>query len=532
MAANRILVLLVLLTMCCSVAIAQTGWQPLATVDPLPFRGVDFTDGSTGTVVGATGNILRTTNCGQTWTSHSLGVTASLWGVSFANPSVGVITGTDGAVLFTQNNGADWDTVHSSPMMDCRGAHMRTPLRGAVSGMNWGFTPTVKITTDGWVSVTERTFNLEPPGQPATTGPIVDIVMLSDSVLVGAGCSWQQEGAIVRSTNLGQTWSTVFWTTNPIYGVDFTTESFGVAVGAAGLRARTTDGGQTWEVLPNALRLTWWDVDFISTDIGWIVGENQNIYRTDDGGDTWRSQHLGTGDLIAIDMAGADTGYAVGQNGAVLRTFSGGEEANQMPTPFVRTLPADSALDPWEPIPYVHFMWSASSDPDGAGITYDLHVYSTDYVFDEHFITPDTSYTALIPIIVELDEVAAFHWTVQATDGIYLVGASNGEGVFFANIPDAAEESVVPLATEYSLTNYPNPFNASTVISFNLSRSTSVVLRAFDLTGREVFMRELGMVGAGTQRVRFDADGLASGIYVVRLETPQASLHHKMILLR
>jgi hypothetical protein len=88
------------------------------------------------------------------------------------------------------------------------------------------------------------------------------------------------------------------------------------------------------------------------------------------------------------------------------------------------------------------------------------------------------------------------------------------------------------LARSFELANYPNPFNASTVISFSLPQTSDVHLRVFDVTGREVFRHDLGRIESGTHHLSFDASGLASGVYVARLETPGASINRKMILLR
>jgi glucuronoarabinoxylan endo-1,4-beta-xylanase len=79
--------------------------------------------------------------------------------------------------------------------------------------------------------------------------------------------------------------------------------------------------------------------------------------------------------------------------------------------------------------------------------------------------------------------------------------------------------------------NYPNPFNPQTFIRFGLSRRTDAVLMFTDMTGRRVRELRLGILPAGPHRVRFDATGLAAGVYVCRLETGEGtSAARKMIL--
>lgn len=81
--------------------------------------------------------------------------------------------------------------------------------------------------------------------------------------------------------------------------------------------------------------------------------------------------------------------------------------------------------------------------------------------------------------------------------------------------------------------NYPNPFNAQTVISYNLPREMEVRLRIFDLTGREVSLLLPGeRQSAGAHRVVFAADRLAGGLYLCRLEAGPFTATRKMLLVR
>ncbi len=66
---------------------------------------------------------------------------------------------------------------------------------------------------------------------------------------------------------------------------------------------------------------------------------------------------------------------------------------------------------------------------------------------------------------------------------------------------------------------YPNPFNPSTVVSYQLPVFGKTRLAVYDLLGREVAVLVDGMMPAGAHTVTFDAAGLSSGIYLLRLQS-------------
>ncbi len=80
--------------------------------------------------------------------------------------------------------------------------------------------------------------------------------------------------------------------------------------------------------------------------------------------------------------------------------------------------------------------------------------------------------------------------------------------------------------------NYPNPFNPSTEISFDMPYGAPATLKVYDILGREVATLADGMLEAGTHQVMFDGTGLASGVYIYRLESNNFAQSKKMVLLK
>ncbi len=98
------------------------------------------------------------------------------------------------------------------------------------------------------------------------------------------------------------------------------------------------------------------------------------------------------------------------------------------------------------------------------------------------------------------------------------------------------ESPVMTLAAEvfaYELhENWPNPFNPTTIITYDLKETGVVSLRVFDVLGREVAILATGHQNAGRHTVTFDGSPLSSGIYFYRLDAGGFTDTKKMVLMK
>lgn len=123
-------------------------------------------------------------------------------------------------------------------------------------------------------------------------------------------------------------------------------------------------------------------------------------------------------------------------------------------------------------------------------------------------------------------------------DGMYLLHCHNLEhedaGMmmnFMLNGMTDVEEGQTP--TEFWLDqNYPNPFNPSTTIRYGLPQAAFVTLAVYNALGQEVAVLVTGEKAPGSYEVKFDASGLASGMYLCRFSAGSVVKTRKMVLAR
>ena len=119
--------------------------------------------------------------------------------------------------------------------------------------------------------------------------------------------------------------------------------------------------------------------------------------------------------------------------------------------------------------------------------------------------------------------------------GIYLF-AGTGDGVWSRPLSEmitSVERHSTDLPVRFTLDqNYPNPFNPGTTIGFTLPRASHVTLSVFNMVGEEITTLVFGEFGPGNYTTRWDAEGIASGVYFYRIQAGDVVETKKLLLLR
>ena len=132
-----------------------------------------------------------------------------------------------------------------------------------------------------------------------------------------------------------------------------------------------------------------------------------------------------------------------------------------------------------------------------------------------------TDRTAVFALSV--DKVAP---TNKKQDMRFLVKTDRGELQMTIGI-------IVDLPEKFELfQNYPNPFNPSTIISYTLPHDDRVIIKVYDILGREAKTVVDEVQEAGYKVITLDATQLASGVYFCKLQVGTVVDTKKLVLVR
>lgn len=80
--------------------------------------------------------------------------------------------------------------------------------------------------------------------------------------------------------------------------------------------------------------------------------------------------------------------------------------------------------------------------------------------------------------------------------------------------------------------NFPNPFNAQTIIQFDLPEKQNVELKIYNSIGKEILSFNLGELEIGNHKIRIDGSKLSSGMYFYKLITQKYTAIKKMVYIK
>jgi len=326
---------------------------------------------------------------------------------------------------------------------------------------------------------------------------------------------------VYRSSDIGDSWQAantgIAWGGAPINQFASADTVLYVATGAGAYRS--TDFGTSWISANDGLATLQTPYLTYTVSALGIVSTPSSLFVTQDllggahvlrsGNTTWEYIGLGTHWCDAGALAAIDTEIFAGTWDGVFM-YSGKDTT---------WLPRSNGLPE-----YLQFCFFAAADS--------LLFIHIGYLAGEIYVTSDLGQTWAT---VDGTVFAGASVNTMAANKKYLF-AGTQSGAWRIPITDvitSVNDNRSHLPTKYALyQNFPNPFNPSTVISYQMSVNSHVTLKVYDVLGREIVTLVDGKQGAGTHSVTFNAGNLPSGVYFYRLQAGSYSDTKKLVLLK
>ncbi|MBS4029493.1 MAG: T9SS type A sorting domain-containing protein [Ignavibacteriales bacterium] len=560
-----------------------TNWSILQTPVTSARYTIEFYSDEEIFIGGSTGSILRTTDSGISWTNIIIGASTfykmtktsdnTIWAVNssealykstnrgesfslvfdngssvlynigFADDLHGFIVGSSGTTYKTSDGWQTYDTVATSAFTSqaCRAVYMTSPENIVVVADQGNILHSTNGGT-AWKYVESST-------------RIYCIDFLNENFGIAAGFG----GTIYKTTDGGTSWVTlraIQGTT--LYDVQVFDENSFYVSGASGTMFKTEDGGSTFTkvVLPavtGASKSLW----FFDKDNGYCTGEMGGIYYTSDGGNSWTSQFtFGTtsNNVEDIFFLNDTLGFAFGERGKFVKTTNRTTwDSIGIDGPSIYTLWEAQFLSP--SLGYLGSTNGAIYKTSDGGATWALQndtsrLFGVD-IIDIGIVDSTRGYAVgemghLFQMVSENDFVDIMQLNTQYGSPVHLWGidfVSNTKaylcgyyGMIYKleiNPQTGLTERDIPHPQQYSLlSSYPNPFNPSTTIRFEIPKKSFVTLKIFDEQGKEITTLTSQQYDAGTYNFEWNGSKMASGVYFCKIETEYSSKTVKLSLVK
>ncbi len=493
------------------------------------FYSLAFGDNDLGVMVGDKGAVLFTEDGGASWQKHDPGSRINLNDLAFLDADQGFAIGDFGILLHTSDGGASWQPKPNElpTQQNLNGIAFDEQRRTGLAVGDNGTVVEFKGYTPAPAAASRQGVWHSFSGPVRSHLNAVCFASDGDAFAVGA------RGRLMRKAPQGN-WSELSWpaslpnrNTYHLYDVHFMSSQVGLAVGGrfnagpaptgnysasdygilyGGVILRTSNGGSTWTAVNvatynDAPREVLRSVHFWDQNNGVAVGyeytrevnEGNNwpasVLRSTDGGLSWERKNVQAfahaGDASArlryrlydVKAIGSSAFLAVGAGGTLVRgDFSGSD-----------------ALLYWQPSGTRWNMWALSGIP-GAGN-------------ESKFITVGYGGTIL--------------------------GTENSGGIARRGLAEE-EWSAAPADEEViaGLRVYPNPLTTNTMLSFTLAYDVSLSIQVFDLMGRPVASVLDEIMRAGAHSLDVNAEGLAAGVYLLRLKAGRTTISSPLTVLK
>jgi hypothetical protein len=185
--------------------------------------------------------------------------------------------------------------------------------------------------------------------------------------------------------------------------------------------------------------------------------------------------------------------------------------------------------------------WESSNDTLVNYLLYaQIGVYPAEEIYDTTSLSVSLTYQEILEGVFEGSPVngATVKLTVYAHDGTDSVKVTGDDRVIYVNRYDYLSVEGEGIPTEFALhENYPNPFNPSTTLRFDLPEVSNITLAIYNMLGQKVKVFNMQSTPAGHHTLKWNAtndygDPVSAGVYLYQLQSKDFVKTRKMVLLK
>lgn len=378
---------------------------------------------------------------------------------------------------------------------------------------------------------------------------------MSNQIAITAG----NGGTLLKTTDGGASWEQkISGTTDSFWFLQFLNSSTGFAGGIKGSLLKTIDAGDTWSVInlldTNANYGGFW---FINEDTGIMAkGSNEytnsEIFKTTNGGASWTPVYNPGGGWLSYSFfSSAATGYSTVSGGTIYKTTDEGNSWNTIslgyndlwtsgvfffddnigfvgggyfPTMTGILLKTTDGGSSWQEITNLYSIAKIMFTDQQNGFA--LAAWSIDG--SGYIIRCTDGGSTWGKFQTPLENLNGLHFS--SSNFGYAVG-KNGIILNYAS-PTGISDLTLKENDFHLYQNFPNPFNPSTLIEFNLPKNAFVTIKIYNSLGEleKVLMSEYKP--AGSHQVSFNSDGFSSGVYYYRLAADNFISAKKAVIIK